>query len=142
MRLFNNHLLLLKLLTFFPLALGFVNSVGTLQQKSGNEFFHKGSQCFMEQQYDPYNERANSNKHSNSKRRNLILSAGGGFFGGMFSFGDDESSQASAASGDNNPKKKSYGPTNEVVKVVNGIKHRRLGGSDILVSELGLGTQR
>lgn len=34
------------------------------------------------------------------------------------------------------------GPTNEVVKTVNGIKHRRLGGSDIVVSEIGLGTQR
>jgi aryl-alcohol dehydrogenase-like predicted oxidoreductase len=30
----------------------------------------------------------------------------------------------------------------EIVRVVNGIKHRRLGGSDIVVSELGLGTQR
>lgn len=35
-----------------------------------------------------------------------------------------------------------YGDTNEVVKVVNRIKHRRLGNSDILVSEMGLGTQR
>jgi aryl-alcohol dehydrogenase-like predicted oxidoreductase len=34
------------------------------------------------------------------------------------------------------------GPTNEVVKIVNGMKRRRLGGSDIFVSELGLGTQR
>jgi aryl-alcohol dehydrogenase-like predicted oxidoreductase len=36
----------------------------------------------------------------------------------------------------------SKGATNEVLKVVNGIKHRRLGGSDIIVSEMGLGTQR
>jgi len=34
------------------------------------------------------------------------------------------------------------GPTNQVVRKVNGMKHRRLGGSDIVVSELGLGTQR
>lgn len=34
------------------------------------------------------------------------------------------------------------GPTNEIIKVVNGMRHRRLGGSDIVVSELGLGTQR
>jgi aryl-alcohol dehydrogenase-like predicted oxidoreductase len=34
------------------------------------------------------------------------------------------------------------GPTNEVLKTVKGMKHRRLGGSDIAVSELGLGTQR
>lgn len=32
--------------------------------------------------------------------------------------------------------------TNEVVRTVNGIKHRRLGGSEVIVSELGLGTQR
>ena len=36
----------------------------------------------------------------------------------------------------------SKGPTNQVIRKVNGIKHRRLGGSDIVVSELGLGTQR
>lgn len=33
-------------------------------------------------------------------------------------------------------------PTNEVVRTVNGIRHKRLGGSDIIVSEVGLGTQR
>ena len=32
--------------------------------------------------------------------------------------------------------------TNSVVSVVNGIKHKRLGGGDIIVSEIGLGTQR
>lgn len=36
----------------------------------------------------------------------------------------------------------SSGSTNEVVKVVNGIRHKRLGGGDIIVSEVGLGTQR
>merc|ERR1719223_1663183 len=39
-------------------------------------------------------------------------------------------------------KYKNAGPTNEVVKTVEGIKRRRLGGTDILVSEMGLGTQR
>ena len=39
-------------------------------------------------------------------------------------------------------KYKAVGPTNEVIKVVNGMKRQRLGGSDIIVSELGLGTQR
>jgi aryl-alcohol dehydrogenase-like predicted oxidoreductase len=34
------------------------------------------------------------------------------------------------------------GPTNEITKVVNGVRHKRLGGSDIVVSEVGLGTQR
>lgn len=32
--------------------------------------------------------------------------------------------------------------TNEVIQNIHGMKHRRLGGSDILVSALGLGTQR
>lgn len=34
------------------------------------------------------------------------------------------------------------GVTNEVVRTVDGIRQKRLGGSDIIVSELGLGTQR
>ena len=34
------------------------------------------------------------------------------------------------------------GRTNDVVKTVAGIRHRRLGGGDIVVSEVGLGTQR
>ena len=36
----------------------------------------------------------------------------------------------------------SAGPTNEIVSVVDGIRHKRLGGTDIIVSEMGLGTQR
>lgn len=97
---------------------------------------HKTSRL-METNINVNNQKRN--EFTNSKRRNLILSAGGGMFGGMFSFGED-SNRASAA--ESKKQKKSSGPTNEVVKVVNGIKHRRLGGSDILVSELGLGTQR
>jgi len=80
-----------------------------------------------------------------SKRRNFILSAGGGLFGGMFSssFGNNDSDNRRAnASEIKRGQYKSVGSTNEVVKVVNGIKHKRLGGSDIIVSELGLGTQR
>ena len=34
------------------------------------------------------------------------------------------------------------GPTNSVVRVVDGIRQKRLGGTDIIVSEMGLGTQR
>ena len=42
-----------------------------------------------------------------------------------------------------NKKTPSKAHTNDVVKIVNGIKHKRLGGEgDIIVSELGLGTQR
>jgi aryl-alcohol dehydrogenase-like predicted oxidoreductase len=51
----------------------------------------------------------------------------GGFFGGR----KDPAYGAS-----------SKGKTNEIIRTVNGMKHRRLGGSDIVVSELGLGTQR
>ena len=36
----------------------------------------------------------------------------------------------------------SAGPTNEVISVVDGIRQKRLGGSGIIVSEVGLGTQR
>tara|TARA_B100000795_G_scaffold89567_1_gene65194 strand:- start:193 stop:621 length:429 start_codon:yes stop_codon:yes gene_type:complete len=35
----------------------------------------------------------------------------------------------------------SAGPTNEVISVVDGIRQKRLGGSGIIVSEVGLGTQ-
>jgi len=34
------------------------------------------------------------------------------------------------------------GATNEVVETINDIKRKRLGGGDIIVSEMGLGTQR
>ena len=65
----------------------------------------------------------------------------GGFFSGLF--GDDSNSSGgnyvANAAGTINA---GNGPTNEAVKSVNGMKLRRLGGSDILVSELGLGTQR
>ena len=140
----------------FPTAaVGFINLLGSLQNHGDHYCFQKASSsshCFMGQQYESNNKQGSSasspanlpSQSSSGKRRNLILSAGGGFFGGMFSFGDDEnnSNQASAASIPAGGQKKSYGPTNEVVKIVNGIKQRRLGGSDIVVSELGLGTQR
>lgn len=81
----------------------------------------------------------------NNRRSLLLAGAGAGagnWFGNVFG-GDDNSNanfNANAAGGGGSYK--SAGPTNEVVKVVNGMKRRRLGGSDILVSELGLGTQR
>ena len=67
----------------------------------------------------------------------------GGFLGGIFGGDSDPNIVANAATGkakiNNNSGK---GPTNEIIKKVNGMNQRRLGGSDILVSELGLGTQR
>jgi hypothetical protein len=71
----------------------------------------------------------------NTNRRNVLLASSlfGGFFGG-------NQNPASAAK-PTTPGAK--GPTNEIGKVAkSGMKMRRLGGSDILVSELGLGTQR
>ncbi len=80
-----------------------------------------------------------SSQTSSQRRRSVVGAlgaAGGGIFGGLFNGND-----ANASSSDGGGSYKSSGPTNEVVKVKNGIKHRRLGGSDIIVSELGLGTQ-
>ena len=65
-------------------------------------------------------------------------STGGGLFGSIFGNNDSNVPNANAAG----KPPRSKGPTNEIVKVVNGMKYRRLGGSDILVSELGLGAQR
>ena len=73
-----------------------------------------------------------------SRRRSVILaSSGGGIFGGIFN-----PSNANAAGNGGGASFKSKGSTNEIIKVKNGIKHRRLGGSDIVVSEIGLGAQR
>ena len=72
-----------------------------------------------------------------STRRSMIAGSGGalaGFFGNLF-----ENNSVSAYPPSDY---KSAGPTNEVKKMVDGVRWRRLGGSDILVSELGLGTQR
>jgi hypothetical protein len=74
------------------------------------------------------------NKHSQARR--TVLSAG--LFGGMFNAGTGTGTPPPAYG-----KEASKGSTtNQVVKVVNGMKHLRLGGSDICVSEMGLGTQR
>ena len=72
-------------------------------------------------------------------RRDVLLASSllGGFFAGGGSNNNNNNANAYSAAA-----KPSKGPTNEVVRVVNGMKQRRLGGSDILVSALGLGTQR
>lgn len=80
------------------------------------------------------------NGDGNSPRRRKLLQVSGGMFGlPFFGFASDNEAQAATPPTKKSPKS---GPTNEVVKVVNGMKRRRLGGSDIFVSELGLGTQR
>jgi aryl-alcohol dehydrogenase-like predicted oxidoreductase len=70
--------------------------------------------------------------------RRTVIKASGGLFGIPFFGGGDNAANAAS----NNVPKSSKGPTNEIVKVVNGMRRRRLGGSDIFVSELGLGAQR
>jgi aryl-alcohol dehydrogenase-like predicted oxidoreductase len=72
-----------------------------------------------------------------ASRRTVLQAGGGGIFGLPF-FGGDNANAATPR----NTSSKRGGPTNEVGKVVNGMKQRRIGGSDIFVSELGLGTQR
>lgn len=72
---------------------------------------------------------------ASSRNRRVIL--GSSIFGGIFGGGSDTPAKAVST---NLPQAK--GPTNEIIKTVNGMKQRRLGGSDIHVSELGLGTQR
>jgi diketogulonate reductase-like aldo/keto reductase len=84
---------------------------------------------------------------SNSRRRQLLRVSAGGLFSGLPFFGSDSDSnrnnnEAQAAMLSNKKKGSGGGATNEVVKIVKGMKHRRLGNSDIFVSELGLGTQR
>jgi aryl-alcohol dehydrogenase-like predicted oxidoreductase len=88
-------------------------------------------------------ENRNPSSSLSGKRRGLILS---GVLGNIFGAGGDKSNASAASMSGSNMNLKSNnsnkGPTNEVIKTVQGMKHRRLGGSDIVVSELGLGTQR
>jgi aryl-alcohol dehydrogenase-like predicted oxidoreductase len=70
-----------------------------------------------------------------SSRRKMILASS--LFGGIFGSGGP-----SAAANIKTSAPGAKGPTNQIFKTVKGMKHRRLGGSDIAVSELGLGTQR
>ena len=66
----------------------------------------------------------------------------GGFFSGLFGDNNEDAKRGNVANAAEGVGVASMGPTNEVVKSVNGMRQRRLGGSDIVVSELGLGTQR
>mmetsp|Transcript_17925 Transcript_17925/g.26627 ORF Transcript_17925/g.26627 Transcript_17925/m.26627 type:complete len:511 (+) Transcript_17925:149-1681(+) len=88
----------------------------------------------------------NYNRLQQQPRRSVLMGAGGGFLGGFFGGGErgppnGDGGMIRRANAGDKPFKRS-GPTNEIIKVVNGMKRRRLGGSDIIVSELGLGTQR
>jgi hypothetical protein len=95
------------------------------------------------------NARIDETSSSSSSRRRRSLAAmlaaggggGGGFFSGLFGDSNDDAKRGNVANAAD-VGVASKGPTNEVVKSVNGMRQRRLGGSGIVVSELGLGTQR
>jgi len=83
---------------------------------------------------------------SNPRRRQLLRVGAGGMFSGLPFFGSDNDNKRNKNEAQaallNKKKGGSGGATNEVVKIVKGMRHRRLGNSDIFVSELGLGSQR
>ncbi len=80
---------------------------------------------------------------SERRRQSVQIMMAGGFLGGIFGGENGSVANAATSSGSNSKINNSgKGPTNEVIKKVNGMNQRRLGGSDIIVSELGLGTQR
>jgi aryl-alcohol dehydrogenase-like predicted oxidoreductase len=66
-------------------------------------------------------------KKNPDRRRRVILASS--LFGGLFGGGGGSGANAKTKA-------------NNIVKTVNGMRYRRLGKSDIVVSELGLGTQR
>lgn len=66
-------------------------------------------------------------------RRANALSAAG-ILGGLFASDGNKKNSVAA--------QEEAKPTNAVIKIVDGIRQKRLGGGDIIVSELGLGTQR
>jgi len=88
------------------------------------------------------NDKVDGIPSSPGRRRSSIMMAGG-FLSSLF--GDDGNNNGiidPANAVEDIRINSGKGATNEVVKTVNGMKQRRLGGSDIIVSELGLGTQR
>jgi len=93
---------------------------------------------------------ASSSIPSSPRRRESVYMMAGGFFSGLFGDNDDGGANslpgfdkvANAAETGGKNVNANKGPTNEVIKSVNGMRQRRLGGSDIVVSELGLGAQR
>lgn len=88
---------------------------------------------------DAFHMTSNDSNIPNQRRRRVLQAGGGGILSGLPFFGNGGVDPVVAATTKN---KTGGGPTNQVIKVVNGIKHRRLGGSDIVVSEIGLGAQR
>ena len=79
-------------------------------------------------------------RFGDSSRRTALRSgvAAGGLIGGLQRLVGAQPAQAAVVV----PNKLGLGETNQVVRTVEGIRHKRLGGTDIVVSEVGLGTQR
>jgi aryl-alcohol dehydrogenase-like predicted oxidoreductase len=69
------------------------------------------------------------NRYADRRRRSIL--AASSFLGGLFG-GAKKNNAANTSSNSNN----------NIVKTVNGMRYKRLGKSDVIVSELGLGTQR
>jgi aryl-alcohol dehydrogenase-like predicted oxidoreductase len=72
-----------------------------------------------------------------NRRRLLKLGSAAGFLGGSVERFAGRGAAANAAT-----PPVAVGETNSVVRVVDGIRQKRLGSTDIVVSEMGLGTQR
>ena len=71
-----------------------------------------------------------------NRRRLLKLGSAAGLLGGSVErFAGRGAANAATAP-------VAVGETNSVVRVVDGIRQKRLGSTDIVVSEMGLGTQR
>ena len=68
-----------------------------------------------------------------NRRQLLKLGSAAGLLGGI---------EHRAGRGAANAASAPVGETNSVVRVVDGIRQKRLGSTDIVVSEMGLGTQR
>jgi len=131
------------LLLSIPISTAFQHQQSTNRLPSSSQHYS----ILPPNNHNPINSNNNNNKSNTNRRtptvdRRVVLGAGGGgILGGIFG-GFGGGNAANAATPPTGGSYKSAGATNEVVKVVNGMKRRRLGGSDILVSELGLGTQR
>ena len=75
-----------------------------------------------------------------NRRQLLKLSSAAGLLGGGVERLAGRGAATAAAPTEAAPT--ATGATNSVVRVVDGIRQKRLGGTDIIVSEMGLGTQR
>lgn len=77
-----------------------------------------------------------------TERRRFVLASSSSLLSGGF-LGGGNGNRANAVPNNNNIRPPSGGlPTNQVVGKLRGMRRKRLGGSDVAVSEMGLGAQR